>query len=617
MRRHGQLCSVDWYAKGIPRLELPPQAQSPLYQNLLCEGRIWELCDIISDAPPWILGLLIVPTGENHVWHDEDILERMLQDWSLEEYDPSTELALLSILVNMAYTFEECDFTATAGKKSRIAGIALQNADVRAALIQKNSPELMRSRPYLQWCLAKERLERHWNSPPRHEDFLFNKSLGLDPWDLPVSIEMKWEGLDWPPVNPRFPPNDVLDGILRVSRKNGDHRTEEDCLTEIICRTDSPGPLLDQLGDLQLSCGNNVGHLITCLSKYLLVTDQPSAEKLVQELKKANALLCGPPQKDLRLHLRLAESMVNSALHLLLRGHTKELDQWQDISHDISDAMDSQSSRKPKNRLHYMYEGSRLYYGSDDSEEGGTGDSHRYDDAKSDTVVQQNREIKRLERELERRKASARFETDCTLNRAPEGKIGANNGIVDAPTWSERYEDSTAPPAERVPTRRPYYRERSLEPSRHLRRNPERNHTRLRFRDRAELDKGEGEEYLEIPDDIVEEIDKGPSRRGRVRLDPESYRDPPTRGLIADSKTRTRRPGSFNRQRSGDAGDQEKKTTIADSEVTAGSSKVYRQGPQYETESETDLEIGRSALPEDTNIGRRVEVETGDDSGKD
>lgn len=367
----------------------------------------------MHDAAPWALGPQIFPAGENRVWEDEDIPGRLLEDWSIEEYDPSTELALLSILVNMAYTFEKCDFSAAEGQKSRVAGVVLQYANSRAALIQKNSPELMRSRPYLQWCLAKERLGRYWDSPPRHKDFQVHELLGLDPWDIPISFDVKLEGPGWPPGNPRYPPNDILDGILRVSRENGDYKTEEDCLTEIICRTDSPGPLLDQLGDLQLSCGNNVGHLNTCLSKHSLVTNGASVQKLVRELKKSHSLLCDPPEKDIRLGLRFAESMVNNSLYSLMRDQEEELDKWRDISDNIYDAMESQSSKRRRNRE---------YYESDDSDEDETGMYHKQGDVESEKRVQNDREIKRLEKRLERRRASAGLRTDCMLNKATEGK---------------------------------------------------------------------------------------------------------------------------------------------------------------------------------------------------
>ncbi|KAJ5152061.1 hypothetical protein N7492_010356 [Penicillium capsulatum] len=538
-------------------------------------------------CPPGPSGFLITVT-EDSPEENEDIIERLIQDWALEEYDPSTELALLSILVSLAYNFERQHFAFAPRQRSKTAQFCLERADACASLIRENSPDLITSRPFLQWRLAKERLERHWGSPPRSADFRENEKLGLDPWGIPISTRKRSRGVVWPPVNPRFPPNDVLHAILRVSRENGDCRLEEECLSEMICRSDSPGPLLDQLGELQLSNGNNIGHLTTCLSKSLLVTDDSSVKRLIRELKQAGSLLCAPPEQDIRLHLRYAESVINGNLHEQLPGSENDVERYWDLSWRIHDTMESIRTRGAE------------------PEPNPYSDSDETDDGQIETRVYRSRSRKDAElsaKVAKTKRKIARLEKQLETHRTSQGRT------ADTTSWNHRREGSTAGRADRE-TLKPQDNEHGPRPPSISRR---RSRTRLRFRDRGEKDKGDKKERFEIVDPTDEKEEKSTPRVRRTSPSPESYRSVSDRRRATDKKSLDdegiviRRSGSFTRQRPAIEDFQGKQPVDGESEIPTEHPPVYQQ-----EDSDVEPPAEPSAMPPSAEVGD----ELGDDNGK-
>ncbi|KAJ5369312.1 uncharacterized protein N7496_009072 [Penicillium cataractarum] len=195
-----------------------------------------------------------------------------------------------------------------------------QQAEQCAADIKEYSPHLTKSRPYLQWILAKEHFDRQQNrsaSYGEQRELHFEGVSGfvLNKWCLPVYIPVATENPGWPSPDPKFPPNEQLQWALKTSKELQDYKTQAMVLRELICRVEDPRPLFKELDQLH---GHDQEDLVqlyeSCTSQYLLAIDDSSRRELLQRLRGAASHFEAAPKDDVCVATRWNGLMVQNAL---------------------------------------------------------------------------------------------------------------------------------------------------------------------------------------------------------------------------------------------------------------------------------------------------------------
>jgi hypothetical protein len=319
------------------------------------DGRIWELSDLLL-AMFHFFGLS--GTWERLFDLDErkkksketqtiHCLERFLKDWTIDEYDEATELALLTIIGEMVYMLDIGSQSLSVLQKDRTLTLARckQQAEQCAADIKEYSPHLMNTRPYLQWILAREHFDRQ-----QHRSTLYREQrkqwierapgLVLNKWCLPVYIPVATENPGWPAPDPDFPPNESLQWALRTSKELSDYKTQAVLLEELICRVEDPHPLFNELDQLY---GHAKGDLIqfyeSLTSQYLLATDEDLCWELLQRLKAASSEFKPTPKDDVCAATRWNGLGVQNALARSISEDEELLEQNYELAKTLSEAL--------------------------------------------------------------------------------------------------------------------------------------------------------------------------------------------------------------------------------------------------------------------------------------
>ncbi|KAJ5461237.1 uncharacterized protein N7458_002789 [Penicillium daleae] len=252
-------------------------------------------------------------------------LERLLKDWSIDEYDESTELAILTILVAMLYTLNNGQSSSMLPQDRNLnLARCVQQANQCAADIKAHSPHLAKSRPYLQWLLAKEHFNGQGNpnilfSERWEIQFLRFPGLALERNSLPSYIPLAIENPGWPVPDPKFSPSENLQWALEASKELLDYRTQAMLLKEIICRVEDPRLSFEELDKLSgLVQGDLVQLYESCLSQYLLTTDKISCQELLKRLRSIASQFQTAPDDDVCVATHWEGLMVQNALAKLV-----------------------------------------------------------------------------------------------------------------------------------------------------------------------------------------------------------------------------------------------------------------------------------------------------------
>ena len=306
------------------------------------DSRIWELSDLLL-AMFRFFGLS--GTWERLFYRDDkkkdktaqtiEALERLLQDWTMDGYDPSTELALLTILVEIMYMLDVDIQSPSILRKDRILSLkrSKQQADQCAADIKAQSPHLTRSRPYLQWALAKESIDRQTNRSASHRKERKKQieqvpGIVLKKWCLPLYIPVATENAGWPSPDPKFPPTESLTWALKSSKELFDYKTHSMILRELICRVEDPRPLFKELDQLYGKIQVDLVELYeSCISQYLLATDDLSSRQLLERLQAVASQFKPAAEDDACVATRWNGLMVQNALARLVSEDTELIDQ--------------------------------------------------------------------------------------------------------------------------------------------------------------------------------------------------------------------------------------------------------------------------------------------------
>ncbi|GKZ20372.1 hypothetical protein AbraCBS73388_005684 [Aspergillus brasiliensis] len=105
--------------------------------------------EVEGPANAWNLIFGVKLGSPNEAFH------KLMGDWSLHRYDESTYLAILDILVCLSRSMSSWSITIPERQDLLTAQRCLQYAQALATCLKENDPQLVKSRPYLQWLLLK------------------------------------------------------------------------------------------------------------------------------------------------------------------------------------------------------------------------------------------------------------------------------------------------------------------------------------------------------------------------------------------------------------------------------------------------------------------------------
>ncbi|KAM7190542.1 hypothetical protein V8F20_009675, partial [Naviculisporaceae sp. PSN 640] len=265
-----------------------------LYHRLLAENRIWDLRDLLV-AGGSLFGSQFFSQCLNASTFPK-ALDQLYEDWIQPEYDESTALALLdlftSILIDSPSSLQD-------DPKPRLL---LEYSESLVESIQTHDPSNMKSRPFIQWIIAKS-ISEMGDIPERPDGLRLRDFSGtvIRPGrgiHLPVYIPAKpWDNPHWDMFSVRSSPQQrqSLHVALQAARYIGDYRLQAMCLKLLILHTQEPKVLMESLQSLQWEQGDNEGFLETCLSKYLAVSGEngTTREDLISDFKKIDNILPG------------------------------------------------------------------------------------------------------------------------------------------------------------------------------------------------------------------------------------------------------------------------------------------------------------------------------------
>ncbi|KAJ5116252.1 hypothetical protein N7456_000600 [Penicillium angulare] len=354
------------YKRDVLALSLVSDEWQTIYNDMMVDDRIWEFRDLFIAMNGCLRPLETWESlfGTRSSKRENDsrfsaVIHRLNEDWDLNEYDESTELALLSILVGQIYEMIPWRPYAILPWVAREMKIFSQRASLCADRIKHHSAHLIKTRPYLQWRILTETLDRKLNCFSFQEDrdaetenmpgFLF------ETWPLPIYLPDASERTDWPKPDSRFPPNESLRWVLKICRDNGDYMTEALCLYELIARAEDPRLYFEELDNLFLQKqGDYRAYLHSCISQYHLITDEKSSRRLIEKITDANLQLassCKEEVDTLRmdgLRVQIALSYLFPELWPDIRQNQKLLSKLRSLRIAFLDNQESEKEQVPE-----------------------------------------------------------------------------------------------------------------------------------------------------------------------------------------------------------------------------------------------------------------------------
>ena len=276
-----------------------------LHYELLREGRVWDMHDLFmvsfeddrSATYKTNLGLVIAesfrkpPYALPHGFDLQRVLEKLLQDWQMPDYDESTNLALLDIvstyLIDMALRNRNAENTEAVGKLESILDLSSHLSHS----VYRNDPDNMKSRTFSKWLLCKSIWEefRHSDSSRQIRNNLrLAKGLGYypSPASLPVYIPASRENPGWKTNDAPAQFKDALQLITNVARSQEDYMMETLCLTQLIHLTAKPEAEFARLLHVQKDVSMDIAAYHQSLAaSYLVCNSESAIDNLETELE--------------------------------------------------------------------------------------------------------------------------------------------------------------------------------------------------------------------------------------------------------------------------------------------------------------------------------------------
>lgn len=257
-----------------------------LYHDLVGDGCIWDFRDLFMAAVS-VFGWQETLVQFFDTTHLPRALNIIIKDWSRPLYDEAAVMGLLDLFTSLIL-HDHAD-----GMKSRNT-LLLHHARTLAESVEHNDAELMRSRPFVQWLLAKSVLELE-AAPERPDGVRLEHFSGLQldqggGVHLPIYVPTRHTRKpDWDMFFSRSTPAQrrVIEVAIRAADEIGDYSLQAESIKLLILQSRDPKRWMSALEDLQLETqGDREGYLATCLSRYLITTDSGEEASLLQNLER-------------------------------------------------------------------------------------------------------------------------------------------------------------------------------------------------------------------------------------------------------------------------------------------------------------------------------------------
>lgn len=253
-----------------------------IYQQLLDQGRVWDFRDLFTASVNYIRpDKLLLDFYAPRLEH-ASLFDILVEDWSCDIFDESTSLALLDVMVAM-YPISAMDPPDSFLPVHQW----LEHTENIASLIAKTDADLLMTRSYLRWSLAKLRLStargpsEATNPSPYPGQIIFDDV----PHFLPVYAPTGWEMADWASLALPSHANANIELILNAAKHLGDLDTHSLCCQMLIIHSKDPLVHVKGLTDLQRTTQHDIhGLLNTLLFKYMLCKDTDSRKHLRSEI---------------------------------------------------------------------------------------------------------------------------------------------------------------------------------------------------------------------------------------------------------------------------------------------------------------------------------------------
>ncbi|KAH6627967.1 hypothetical protein F5144DRAFT_631203 [Chaetomium tenue] len=257
-----------------------------LYHDLVGESCVWDFKDLFF-ASVSTFGWQETLVQFFETAYFPRALDSIIQDWARPFYDEASSMGLLDLFTSLILKDHGNSM------KTRNT-LLLHHARTIAESVERNDPELMKTRPFVQWLLAKSVVEL--GDPPERPDGVrmehfnglkLNQGGGIN---LPIYVPSRHTRKpDWDMFFSRSTPAQrrVVEVAVRAAEQLGDYNLQAEALKLLILQSQDPKQWMTALAQLQLETqGDKEGYLSTCLSRYLIATDLAEEATLLRDLEK-------------------------------------------------------------------------------------------------------------------------------------------------------------------------------------------------------------------------------------------------------------------------------------------------------------------------------------------
>ncbi|KAK3497801.1 uncharacterized protein B0T23DRAFT_426863 [Neurospora hispaniola] len=261
-------------AKALLDLEL-------LYYRLLSEARVWDFRDLLVSTVllfGWLETIAMLFKTKDL----DGAFARIHEDWAQLESSESVILGLLDVFTSLMLQIRPLDQGA-----ELLSPTLVEHARVFAESVKKDNADNTKTRPFIQWILAKT----WWETRPtskRPDGFTINDFQGLlleqgDGIHLPVFVPNKhFERPDWALVSarPNTAQREAVEVALGMAMEGNDLYLQALALKILCLQSPDPTGPMNVLSTVQLDLqGDMEGFLGTCLARYLVPQGQNEADE--------------------------------------------------------------------------------------------------------------------------------------------------------------------------------------------------------------------------------------------------------------------------------------------------------------------------------------------------
>ena len=253
------------------------------YRLLVGEGRVWDFRDLLV-AAALSLGWEVASERFFGAVSDGEIINSIREDWERPGFDEGSTLGLLDLFTSLILQDSRKYLKAR-------NSLLLQESATLAASIQHHHDDLMSSRPFVQFLLAKAALEL---DPAPPDSWLHGDSGGVFLYQGPgIQLPLYVPGRDgkkpaWETLASRSTPEQrrAVEVAAGMAHHLGDHRLHAQALKLLVLQSEAPHAAIGALANLQNKVqGDRQGYFSTNLSGYLVANTRDEQRSLLRILE--------------------------------------------------------------------------------------------------------------------------------------------------------------------------------------------------------------------------------------------------------------------------------------------------------------------------------------------